>query len=84
MEKANTTPHVHATVIKAWADGRAVQYYSKKKGRWLRANNPTWRVKTKYRVRTADFIVGLESSCGAYVVDVLFDGVTKQPIRIDN
>jgi len=84
MEAIFTTPHVHANVITAWAEGKAIQFYSKKKGKWLRANNPTWKAKTKYRVRTADFVVDLESDCGDYGASVVFDGVTKLPIRIAN
>ena len=45
------TPHVHAEVIKAWADGAIIQY--KKGDGWLDVigNNPTWNVFEIYRIK---------------------------------
>lgn len=49
-----TSAHKHADLITAWANGSAIQFYSKKRGKWLRANNPTWKESTKYRLRKSD------------------------------
>lgn len=46
-------PHVHAEVIKAWADGAEIEYYCKEFGRWcdIACNRPTWYDWTQYRVK---------------------------------
>lgn len=45
-------PHIHAEVIKAWADGAKIQYESSA-GEWrdIAHNNPMWEQHTKYRVK---------------------------------
>lgn len=46
-------PHVHAEVIKAWADGAKIEYYSKEFGCWcdIADNHPSWYDWTEYRVK---------------------------------
>lgn len=45
------TPHIHAELIKQWADGAQIQYLSDK-GWWLDATGaPSWRDTTAYRVK---------------------------------
>lgn len=43
------TPHVHAEVIKAWADGAAVQY--KYGDSWVTTKNPGWDPAATYRIK---------------------------------
>ena len=43
------TPHEHAEIIKAWADGADIEY--KEDGHWLLIDKPTWQRATEYRVR---------------------------------
>jgi hypothetical protein len=42
-------PHIHAELIKAWADGAEIEVQHKTV--WLPATCPTWQVETKYRVK---------------------------------
>lgn len=47
-----TTPHVHAEVIKAWADGAEIQWRQNKSQAWQDCGvAPNWSVNTMYRVR---------------------------------
>lgn len=43
------TPHVHAEVIKAWADGATVQY--KYADSWVTTKNPGWDPAATYRIK---------------------------------
>jgi len=46
-------PHVHADVIKEWADGVAIQYYNTVRGGWedIEKSIPSFNISTKYRVK---------------------------------
>lgn len=46
------TPHKHAELIKAWADGATIQFFSLNHG-WMDCSNnfPQWSDVTKYRVK---------------------------------
>jgi hypothetical protein len=46
------TPHIHADVIKAWADGETIQYWRAPYG-WedTSGNDPAWCPDAKYRVK---------------------------------
>lgn len=42
-------PHVHAELIKQWADGAEIQFFSD--GKWFTASGaPAWSENTRYRV----------------------------------
>ena len=45
------TPHKHAAVIKAWADGADIEFQSRVDNTWIRANNPQWYSDMSYRVK---------------------------------
>ncbi len=47
------TPHVHAELIKAWADGATIQWYNNITGEWEtnKHHAPCWDATTKYRVK---------------------------------
>lgn len=55
MNKPHTgaKPHVHAEVIKAWADGAEIEYFSNSYDKWIAVvnNNPCWSSNEKYRVK---------------------------------
>ena len=36
------TPHKHAELIKAWADGFAIEYFNKIYKKWIVTENPQW------------------------------------------
>jgi hypothetical protein len=47
---SSNAPHVHAELIRAWADGTVIQ----KKGEgvtWFTTNNPQWYVDSIYRIK---------------------------------
>lgn len=46
-------PHKHADLIKAWADGAKIEYYSECENAWCTAghNGPVWRLNTQYRIK---------------------------------
>lgn len=44
-------PHVHAEVIKAWADGAQIEHQNTRAGGWHLADSPAWNPDTKYRVK---------------------------------
>lgn len=46
-------PHVHAEVIKAWADGAIIQWYSNNQSKWLDCSNnsPSWSPGCNYRIK---------------------------------
>jgi hypothetical protein len=46
-------PHVHAEVIKAWADGVEVQHWSEAREKWVDVFDPFWFPNEKYRVKPA-------------------------------
>jgi hypothetical protein len=48
-----TKPHVHAALIKAWAEGATIQYFNNITGRWEPAycGKPSWDETTQYRVK---------------------------------
>jgi len=44
------TPHKHAEIIKAWADGAIVQY-SGIAGQWITLNDPCFSAEGAYRIK---------------------------------
>ncbi len=42
--------HKHSALIKAWADGAPIQYYSLL-GIWIDIDNPSWGDEYQYRIR---------------------------------
>ncbi len=47
------TPHKHAAIIKAWADGAEIEFFSLFINQWITANNdtPIWRPDLDYRIK---------------------------------
>lgn len=46
------TPHKHAELIKAWADGAVIQFYDVLRGRWSVCEEaPRWFDYYKYRIK---------------------------------
>lgn len=47
------TPHTHAELIKAWADGAEIEYFDKFTKRWVTSmgNSPSWILDTEYRIK---------------------------------
>lgn len=52
MKQGTGKPHVHAELIKAWADGAEIQYKpGGKQGNWLDCLYPTWDSCIEYRIK---------------------------------
>lgn len=47
------TPHKHAELIKAWADGAVIQFWGEVSKQWFDTNDnfPSWDDDCKYRVK---------------------------------
>jgi len=44
------TPHIHAELIKAWADGAEIEAYQGS-GSWKNVASPSWNIGTTYRIK---------------------------------
>ena len=47
------TPHKHAAIIKAWADGKDIEFLDRlsQEPKWRAATCPSWSLDTEYRVK---------------------------------
>ena len=50
IKNPNQTPHVHAELIKAWADGAEIEVYDSFEKRWV-DSDMTWNPKMRYRIK---------------------------------
>ena len=50
------TPHKHAEVIKAWADGEQIQYRDRPDADWKNCH-PSWALDYEYRVKPEPLII---------------------------
>jgi hypothetical protein len=53
MIESKPKSHPHAALIKAWADGAKIQFYSKSEQKWLDVawNHPSWTKDEEYRIK---------------------------------
>lgn len=45
------TPHKHAELIHAWADGSEIEVWNEDAGRWEETICPIWNIKAEYRIK---------------------------------
>ncbi len=45
------TPHKHAALIHAWADGAEIEFLDCDESKWLRCSRPGWDPDTEYRIK---------------------------------
>jgi hypothetical protein len=45
------TPHVHAELIKAWADGAEIEWFDESDQEWWVSSNPSWSELRKFRIK---------------------------------
>ena len=43
--------HVHAELIKAWADGAEIEYFCIKNNKWISQAHPDWLQFIEYRIK---------------------------------
>jgi hypothetical protein len=86
------TPHIHAAVIKAWADGAQIETRSHATDSWTPSTGPCWYSDREYRVKPEpkpDSILlrRIELTMGEYGLNAFiqspnirftFDGETKK------
>lgn len=51
------TPHVHADLIKAWADGAIIQFYTTTGWIDCTGNMPEWNEKRQYRIKPEEILL---------------------------
>lgn len=87
-----STPHKHAALIKAWADGAEIQIWMDAE-MWINDKVPIWDIRDRYRIKpepkpnTVKYgLVSSDKTC-IYIMDdlpnnndikVVFDGETKK------
>lgn len=49
--KEKKIPHVHAEVIKAWADGAEIESQHRAGGEWVQTTRPGWLPEYNYRIK---------------------------------
>jgi hypothetical protein len=68
MTAKKSAPHVHAELIKAWADGAEIEYKNNWSGTWDLTLNPAWDTSAEYRLKpkkiVKKFRVALFHDCG--------------------
>lgn len=57
-----TTPHKHAEIIKAWADGAAIECRNPADATWTDTANPLWAAHREYRIKPEPLV--LEETIG--------------------
>lgn len=45
------TPHKHAELIHAWADGAEIEQYSSRHNDWCHAPIPSWKEQALFRIK---------------------------------
>lgn len=59
-------PHKHAELIKAWADGAGIRFFSDDLRDWVLTEKPMWLTETRYRIAptnpNADKIAEIETT----------------------
>lgn len=50
------TPHKHAALIKAWADGAEVEQRYDETFKWAQVSCPSWHIDKQYRLKPTSFI----------------------------
>lgn len=51
------TPHKHADMIKAWADGAEIECRQHNTNSWLPADSPGWANSSEYRIKPTKTIL---------------------------
>jgi hypothetical protein len=45
------TPHIHAELIKQWADGAEIEHLSVPTQMWMYTSRPAWNPENQYRIK---------------------------------
>ena len=93
------TPHKHADLIKAWADGAEIEYWEKYGAQWVECGGsaPTWEEYQDYRIKPAPpsdivsyvyahegrWLRFCEKRYNEYNLIITFDGETGKPKTVE-
>ena len=93
------TPHKHADLIKAWADGAEIEYWAAYSAKWVGCGDaaPTWDEDQGYRIKPepkADIVSYAyahegkwlrfcEEQYNEYNLIITFDGETGKPKTVE-
>lgn len=44
-------PHIHADLIKAWAEGTEIEWFNKNVNHWINLYHPRWLETERYRIK---------------------------------
>jgi hypothetical protein len=72
------TPHKHAELIKAWADGSEIEMYETLSGKYVPVKSPKWHESNLYRIKKEDkpdSIAHFYAYCSVYGV---FCGIAEK------
>lgn len=62
------TPHKHAALIKAWADGAEIEYWAEIERQWKHNSIPTWTGR-KYRIKPETISIPMPRPVWVNIVD---------------
>ena len=77
-------PHVHAEMIKAWADGYAIEAYRPEWGDWIDTPYPSWLENVEYRAKPGTMERPSAPSFSMYVVGDSPDLLNPEILIVDN
>ena len=66
--------HKHAELIKAWADGAEIQFYTVTR-EWIDIDNPDWKEGFRYRIKPKPDVVD-------YLITHIHLGVNEKDIHV--
>lgn len=74
MQETKPVPHVHAEIIKAWADGHVIEFRDDEWNSWklLSTKAPAWQAHLQYRVKPTpkpDVVYFMALGRPSYVAD---------------
>jgi len=73
------TKHIHAEVIKAWADGEEIEIFIESQFGWCKCQFPSWDEENTYRVKPKNIVVPRLVCFSDETTSVLHFDVSKQP-----
>jgi hypothetical protein len=79
-----STPHKHAEIIKAWADGYQIEAYNPERDSWITVIEPGWFNDIEYRVKPGVIELTIRPVCVTYDVFVEQDLFDEDLIELHN
>ena len=77
-------PHVHAEMIKAWADGYAIEAYRPEWDDWIDTPHPSWLENVEYRAKPGVMEAPKPPTFYMYEVNVYPDLLNPDLLVVNN